>query len=76
MELKGEITNGKHVRFQEIRILDFKTAEGIEWCVKRGQLLLIMDEDGWRLEGFWQGTTSFSNCIPGKILLKKTKARA
>ena len=76
MEMQGEISNDAFVRFQESRIMESKSVEGIEWCIKRGQLLLKQEEDGWKLEGFWQGSTSFSTCIPGKIFLKKVKPRA
>ena len=76
MELEGEITSGGYLRFQESQIVDSKKAESLEWCIKRGQLLLKFEKDEWKLEGFWQGATSFSTCIPGKIFLKKSKVRA
>ena len=76
MVLEGEITGGGYFRFQESQIVDSKRAENLEWCIKRGQLLLKAEKDEWKLEGFWQGSTSFSQCIPGKIFLKKTVPRA
>jgi len=76
MELEGEFSAGVIFRFQETAIVDSKKFEGLEWCVKRGQLLFKQDKEGWKLEGFWQGVTEFSTCIPGKIFLKKANPRA
>ena len=76
MELEGEITEGGYFRFMEIQIVESKKIETIEWCIKRGQLLVKHEKDEWKLEGLWQGTTSFSSCIPGKIFLKKMVPRA
>lgn len=76
MDLEGEMVSGGYFRFQEKAIVDFKKVEGLEWCIKRGQLLLKFEKDEVKLEGFWQGTTSFSTCIPGKIFVKKMSPRA
>lgn len=76
MELEGEFSGGVIFRFQETAIIDSKKFEGLEWCVKRGQLLFKQDKEGLKLEGFWQGVTEFSTCIPGKIFLKKANPRA
>lgn len=76
MDLEGEITSGGYFRFQETQIVESKKAENIEWCIKRGQLLVRYDKDEVKLEGFWQGITSFSTCIPGKIFLKRSTIRA
>lgn len=76
MELEGEFSGGVIFRFQETAIVDSKKFDGLEWCVKRGQLLFKQDKEGWKLEGFWQGVTEFSTCIPGKIFLKKANPRA
>jgi len=76
MDLEGEIISDGYFRFQERQIIEAKTAESLEWCIKRGQLLLKFEEDEVKLEGFWQGMTSFSACIPGKIFLKRSVSRA
>ncbi|MFZ2900759.1 MAG: hypothetical protein WA004_19150 [Saprospiraceae bacterium] len=76
MELEGEFSGGVIFRFQETAIVDSKKFDGLEWCVKRGQLLFKQDKEGWKLEGFWQGVTEFTTCIPGKIFLKKANPRA
>ena len=76
MELVGEIHSGLYLRFKEQEIIDYKKFEGMEWCVKKGQLLLKKGKNGWLLEGFWQGNTTFSDCIPGKVYLEKKVPRA
>ncbi|MCB0620529.1 MAG: hypothetical protein KDC43_06270 [Saprospiraceae bacterium] len=76
MDLVGELHSGILFRFQETRILDYTEHEGMEWCIKKGQLLLKKEPDQWILEGYWQGYTSFSECTPGKVVLKKVVPRA
>lgn len=76
MELEGEMGRKGYFRFKETRMVDSKKIEGLEWCIKRGQLLLNTDDEVWKLEGFWQGDTEYSSCIPGKVFLKKSVPRA
>jgi hypothetical protein len=77
MKFSGEIHSGIYVRFQESEMVDFKKFEGMEWCIKKGQLILKKSGGGpWELEGFWQGNTTFSNCIPGKVHLTQVTPRA
>jgi len=76
MNLEGEITAGGYFRFLETAIVESKKVENLEWCIKQGQLLIKFEKDEWKLEGFWQGATSFGPCIPGKIFLKKMVPRA
>ncbi|RMG80638.1 MAG: hypothetical protein D6714_14315 [Bacteroidetes bacterium] len=75
MELAGEWRDGT-LTFREIKILDEKADPGMEWCIKSGVLTLIEAGDTPRLEGTWRGRTSFSDCFPGKIFLKKVIPRA
>ncbi len=76
MELEGEIHSGILFRFQEVEKLDSKAKMGMEWCLKRGQLILTKDQGGKQLKGHWQGETSFSSCVPGKIMLRKIHPQA
>lgn len=76
MELKGELHSGFFFRFQETKMLDYEKFEGMEWCIKKGQLLIKLDKDQWIMDGYWQGNTSFSDCIPGKVKLRRIKPRA
>ncbi|MEO1628416.1 MAG: hypothetical protein AAFV25_24935, partial [Bacteroidota bacterium] len=59
-----------------IRMIDYKVRDGMEWCDKRYQLVLKREEDDWVIEGYWQGDTNFSACVPGRIFLRKTSPRA
>jgi hypothetical protein len=76
MELEGELLNDSYFRWEESKIVESDELQGMEWCLKRGQLLLKKKKDVWRMEGFWQGSTTFSDCIPGKVYLRKTIPRA
>lgn len=77
MEFTGKINSGVYLMFQEKDIITSKKFVGMDWCIKRGQLLLRKQEDGtYILDGFWQGKTSFSDCIPGKIALRRGIPRA
>ena len=76
MELIGELQGGQYLKFKEIKMVDFSEMEGMEWCIKQAQLFLKLEHKTMRLEGNWQGDTSFGTCIPGKIFLKKTIPRA
>ncbi|HMO41018.1 MAG TPA: hypothetical protein PKC76_03070 [Saprospiraceae bacterium] len=76
MELEGEVLAGKILQFRETKITAAKRVEGMEWCLKQAVLTLMKTGDPWRLEGAWNGATSFGPCIPGKILLRKGIPRA
>ncbi|MCB0704710.1 MAG: hypothetical protein KDC34_05345 [Saprospiraceae bacterium] len=77
MEFTGKIQSGVYLQFQESEILTDKKFVGMDWCLKRGQLIIRKDEnEEFILEGYWQGKTSFSECIPGKILLRRGVPRA
>ncbi len=75
-ELKGEFVNDKQIRIYETRLVDHWKYEGMEWCHKQAQLTLFTEGRQMRLEGPWTGNTGTSDCIPGKISLKKEAPRA
>jgi len=76
MELKGEVYNNRYLRFQEVKIVNHTIGENMEWCIKRGQLLLTYKNNHAYISGLWKGRTSFSDCVPGRIELKKEILRA
>lgn len=76
MELRGTIVNGNTLVFEESSIVNHKEIEGMEWCLKTGKLNLRKFWNTVRLEGDWQGNTSFSDCIPGNVYLKHQIPRA
>ena len=75
MEIGGT-WDGKTLIFEEMKIVNSKANEGMEWCIKKGELTLLKDNKNDRLEGFWSGNTTFSSCTPGKVFLEKIKPRA
>lgn len=76
MEISGSIHSDVYLQIKDDKIISHEELEGMEWCIKSYQLLLKQTGGVMRLEGHWQGITSFSSCIPGKIYLKKSIPRA
>ncbi|MEM9918213.1 MAG: hypothetical protein AAF990_08970 [Bacteroidota bacterium] len=76
MEVKGSIHSGILIRMSDIRMIDFKVKEGMEWCNKRYQLVVKREDNELVIEGYWQGDTSFSSCVPGRIYLRRYAPRA
>ena len=74
MILKGKIEEDL-LTFYETKIIEFKEFEGMEWCIKNGKLRLLKSGNNWKLEGLWEGVTSFGACIPGKVFLQKIVPR-
>ena len=75
-DVAGDLYSGLYMNLKDVELLENKVNDGMEWCLKKYQLVLKAKGDEYQLEGFWQGKTSFSTCIPGKVFLKKTKPRA
>ena len=76
MDLKVDFLSHDKISFQEIRLVDFKKVEGMEWCIKNGLLRFKRRGTSAKLEGSWEGRTSFGNCIPGQVFLTRTVPRA
>ncbi len=76
MNLSGTVHSGILLELKDEVILDHEELQGMEWCIKKYQLMLKQRDSTFHLEGYWQGETSFSSCIPGKIFLQKTVPRA
>ncbi|MEL7021937.1 MAG: hypothetical protein AAGK47_10025 [Bacteroidota bacterium] len=76
MKITGSLQEGQKVYFKEIELVDSRQTEGMEWCFKQAVLRLGVDHGKVQLSGSWEGTTSFSNCIPGKVFLQKIVPRA
>ena len=75
-DISGDIYSGIYLNLNDSEILENKVNEGMEWCLKKYQLVFKVKDGEYHLEGFWQGKTSFSTCIPGKVFLKRTEPRA
>ncbi len=76
MNLSGEIHSGIFLELKDEIILDHEELQGMEWCIKKYQLILKKRDGILYLEGHWQGETSFSSCVPGRIYLQKKIPRA
>ena len=74
MILRGRII-GNTLSFQETEIIQFKELQGMEWCIKSCLLQLSRLGKKMKLEGKWEGTTSFGTCIPGNVFLQKIEPR-
>lgn len=75
-DISGDVNNEIYIELKDSEILENKVNDGMEWCLKQYQLVFKMKNGIPCLEGFWQGKTSFSTCIPGKVFLKKQVPRA
>lgn len=75
-EISGSIHSDIYLSLKDSELLDNRVNEGMEWCLKKYQLVFKIKDGQYHLEGFWQGKTSFSTCIPGKVFLEKKVPRA
>jgi len=76
MKIQGTLSNHLLFNARDIAIEEDEVKPGMEWCMKNYILILKKEDNVWKLEGHWNGTTSFSNCKPGKVSLKKVIHRA
>ena len=76
MKIEGTIQGGLMVDIRETEMMDSRRIEGMEWCYKKAELVLQKERDKYKLTGRWEGITSFSNCIPGRVMLQKVVPRA
>jgi len=73
LDVEGQVIDRNTVLIREIRFVRFSRLENLEWCYKLARLTLQRQGATWRLEGPWEGYTSFGRCIPGQIFLTKEK---
>jgi hypothetical protein len=76
MKLTGKLLSGKLLKYQETSIAKQETRPQMEWCIKKCDLSLKYTGTEWVLEGLWEGVTSFGNCVPGRVFLRKPSPRA
>lgn len=65
----GEISSGMFISLADQEIIENKIRRDMEWCMKDYQLIFKYKSD--RIDGFWQGKTSFGTCVPGKVHLTR-----
>lgn len=76
MKLVGSFNDGMTLKIKEIEMVNSIEKEGMEWCFKTIDLLLIKQNPQWKFEGRWKGFSSEKSCIPGNMVLKKVIPRA
>ncbi len=76
MKLKGQLIGNKAIHWEETKIIDHWKYENMEWCYKQANLFIVSEGKEVKLEGPWSGHTGVSECIPGKIMLKRVSPRA
>ncbi len=75
MEITGK-ASGQFLRYIETRIITADSIPSTEWCMKKAELILKIQEGRPSLEGLWEGfTTGAKQCLPGRIFLQKPKPR-
>lgn len=72
MEIEGEIYNGEYLKFQETKIVEYEIEPSLEWCIKKGHLVIKNNF----ISGVWEGNTTFSVCMPGRIELTRVPPQA
>ncbi|MEM1318907.1 MAG: hypothetical protein AAGG75_01560 [Bacteroidota bacterium] len=76
ISVTGTLHSGVLLQLKDIKILNSREFDGLEWCMKEYQLIFKRENKTDLLEGHWQGHTSFSTCIPGKVKLQRLSPRA
>jgi hypothetical protein len=76
MNFKGKFLKDKILRCEETKINRQETRANMEWCLKTYDMVFKADKDVFMLEGLWEGITSFGDCTPGRVYLKKAVPRA
>lgn len=63
--------------FTEIKVIDSRKPEHLEWCYKQYRLRIEFATDGSIiLTGPWWGASKSGRCVPGHIILRKSLPRA
>lgn len=71
MELQGTFKDDI-LMLTETKIIEEKTYEGLDWCIKKAKLEFTFKKDGFCIEGTWAGQTlSGLSCSPGTIKMCK-----
>ena len=76
MEVRGQLTGDFYLYLYEPHILKERTDPGMEWCLKKLNLIYKKEAGREWLTGSWRGRTTFSNCIPGDVRLERYIPRA
>ena len=75
MDLVGKI-KGTYLKYVETKILSADPIPDADWCIKKVELIFKNTNNVPTLEGIWEGVTNRnSNCIPGRVSLKRKPPR-
>lgn len=71
MQLKGKFKDDV-LTFEETKIIEQKTYDGLEWCRKKAKLDFTIKKDGFCIDGTWSGKAPNGDfCAPGMIKVCK-----
>ena len=72
IQLTGSF-DGNYFSFTEYAFVSSKIRPNYQWCIKKGTLKIIDKGSFYQMEGKWEGKSSYGDCKPGEIFLKKKK---
>lgn len=76
LSFTGEILNGKYLSFTENAFLNSDDLGNQRaWCKKSVALQIKRVKGEYVLEGIWAGKSTFGNCEPGTVIMKKAPER-
>lgn len=73
---QAELKTPEILEIKETEIIRADVLPNGEWCIKNIVLHRFFENNQLVWRGEWSGKTSFSNCSPGKIYLKRSIKRA
>jgi hypothetical protein len=76
MEVEGYWKSKTELVLNDIRLMDHKEPDNIDWCIKQYNMVFKKSKNNLLIEGDWKGKTKTAECIPGKIFLSRPKLRA
>jgi hypothetical protein len=76
MEFEIQLLDENTIQIKETAIRKSDPLPSGEWCMKEMILHKKTDKESTYWQGEWTGKTTFSNCTPGKITVKRSVERA
>ena len=75
MEITGYWKSKTRFQLKDLRLVNHKEPDNINWCYKTYELELKKEKKEYIIEGNWTGKTKEESCIPGKVYLNRPKPR-
>ena len=76
MEITGYWKSKTKFQLKDVRLINHKEPDNINWCFKTYELEIKKQKKEFIIEGIWTGKTKEEKCIPGKVVLNRSKPRA